>query len=285
MANSFTYAQKYLQDPNNLFQVYKAAAKTGVLESLVKFVPELANTVKIYHRELSSYTLDAYNRDSGTVKKDIVGSWKTYTLTQDKGNSLYLDILDAEEVAGDSIIAEANFYARTVIAPAVDTYRLGVLGAGSGNVVTTDPTVDNVVDLIKGLVAFQEDNEVPTSTKKWLFVTPAFKQLLETADKITHFINWREAGENINTKVAYFDNIEIISVPSSRFPTDTHAILVDETAIASCVRFNESKVLTGANLPGKFGYQIDLRLYYDLWVIDRASTATTTSYGIGSIVA
>ena len=96
MANNMALAQKYLPI---LDEVYKASAKASILDQTdVKFVN--ANTVQLF--DISMDGLGTYNRSTGFVTGDVIGAWKDYALTQDRGRAFIIDSMDNEETIGMS---------------------------------------------------------------------------------------------------------------------------------------------------------------------------------------
>jgi hypothetical protein len=278
MANNIALAQKYVADPENFQGVFAAATLTGDLTTQdVVFTG--AKTVKMpfYNFSLAAGAdLPNYNRATGTTLVDLIETWKELTLSQDKGPSLYIDEMDDEETLGQGIIKRVNEFIRTRHVPAVDKYRFSV--AFKTPTPATDPTVvgakivvgniltkDNVLDAIDAAFEYQSEQAV-TKEGLVLYIKPSARTLLQRAKDLSRQIVVQNVSiNNVNTVIETYNGAKIVEVPSAILGTDIDFALVQPKALASCVKYNASKILTGESLPGKFGYQWDHRFYYDLF--------------------
>lgn len=278
MANTIALAQKYIADINNFNQVYKYASLTADLEANQIKVLD-GNTVKLPKYAFSNYALPTYSRDSGTTVVDLIESWNTYTLTQDKGTTLKLDVMDDEETLSQGLIKRANEYVRQVIVPAVDTYRFGVLAtvptpattpteADLGSKIVTDAvlTTSNVFEKIDAAFKYQADNEVP-KTDLILYVTPATRHLMQRSTDISKKFDVQTVQGEISTVIEYYNGAKIVEVPSGRLGAGISFMLVQPKAVASCVKFNESVLVNLTETDAKFfGFAWKWRMYYDLFI-------------------
>lgn len=276
MANNIALAQKYLNDPTNFNQVYKNEAKTVDLEgNQLKFLD--ANTVKLPRYNFSASVMGTYSRDSGAPVVDLVETWDTYTLSQDKGNSIKLDVMDDEETLGEGIIKRANEFTRRVIVPGIDAYRFGKLATvptpatdptvvGAKIVGTTASTATDAISNVDTAFEFLEKNEVPMEGLV-LYVTPAFRLLMQRSDDITKKFSVQDGGNNVDTRVEFYNGAKIVTVPPARLGTNIEFILVQPKAVASAVKFNESKLIDlTETTQGFFGQGWKYRVYYDLFL-------------------
>lgn len=282
---SFNLAQAFLKDAVKLNQVAKDNLVTADLEAnQVKFVG--ANTVKL---PVISYqymdgetptdltTLSAYSRTTGFVPALLNLAWDTFTLTQDKGNSLKLDAMDDEEGLGQALIPFAEEYIRTLEVPAIDKYRLHKLVYFAGNVKDNKDGAD--ADKMYGLLmdgfAQLTDDEF-SGEGLILYVTPATDNLLQTSSLLSRFIRVDEIRDGkVSTKIRYFNDAKIVVVPESRYPGNfggvdnltVHFILVDPTAQLSVVKHKPATFYPEGSVPGFDGSQIDMRVYHDTFVL------------------
>ena len=269
MANTIALAVNYLADPSNLNAVYKAASKTADLEAeRVQFLG--ANEVKLPKISFGA-GLGDYDRATGYVAMDVTKAWDTYTLTQDKGNQLGVDVMDDEESKGQGVIQFANEYIRRIVVPAVDTYRFGKLVAGSTNAAT--PAVlaaDQVVDAL--LAGFQALEEAEVESERLIiYMTPAIRTLLMTDSQIQKYVSVGQWGNSVDMNVEMFNGAKIVTVNSSRLGATTNFLIVDPSAVLSVVKHNPAHYFAAGTFPGKDSDLIDYRLYYDLFVIAERS--------------
>lgn len=297
MANNIALAQKYLNDPRNFNQVYKNASKTIDLEAnQLQFLD--ANTVKLPIYNFSSSVMGTYSRDTGAPLIDLIEKWSTYTLSQDKGNSIKLDVMDDEETLGEGLIKRANEFTRRVIVPGIDTYRFGVLASvptpttdptvvGSKIVGTTASTASDAISNVDAGFEYLEKNEVPMEGLV-LYVTPAFRLLMQRSADITKKFDVQLVDGDVNTRIETYNGAKIVTVPNTRLGTNIEFILVQPMSVGSAVKFNESRFIDLTNTTqGFFGQGWKYRVYYDLFISEgqaiiegSGSTKTLVNPGI-----
>lgn len=265
MANSFALAQNYLADPSNLNAVYKEASKTAILEAdRVQF--EGANVVKLPKIAFGA-GLGDYSRTSGYVGLDSELTWDTYTLSQDKGNKLPIDVMDLEETKqSEGIIKFVNEYVRQVVVPAIDTYRFGKLASGAGTTKALTLDASNVVDELLTADAAMTEAEVPEEGRL-IFMSATKLQLLQSSSDISKYISYGMYDGKINNKVVEFNGAKIITVPQARLGTDTQFLYVHPSAILTVVKHNPTYIVPrGQHTDGDFDVAL-YRMYHDLFVV------------------
>lgn len=277
MANDITLAQKYINNVENFNQVFKRDSLTGLLETQkLNFLD--ANTVKVPNRKFSTYTLGDYNRATGAAQVDLEEEWDTYTLTQDKGEFLYLDVMDDEETLSEGLIARANARNREVVVPSVDKYRFGVLATvptpatdptvvGAKIITAAAATVDNAVELVDNAHEYMEENEVPIDGTV-LFVTPAFRKKMQRSKDIQKNFGVRDITlGGITTQFDEYNGSLIVTVPTPRLGANTEFILVNPLSVTATIKFNESRLVDGtATTSNLFGNFWKFRLYHDFFI-------------------
>lgn len=268
MANSITKAVNYLADPQNLNAVYKASSKTIDLEAN-KVVFTGANSVK-----MPKYTfggaLGTYNRATGYVANDITKAWDTYTLSQDMGNELVLDVMDDEETRGEGIVKATNEYIRQVVVPAIDTYRFSKLVSGTGTTKALTLTAANIVDELLTAEATLTENEVPEEGRI-IYMTAAKLNLLQSSSDITKYLGVRSAEGALNMQVKTFNDAKIVVVPSGRLGASTEFLYIHPSAALSCVKHNPAYFFAAGTHRGLDADVVDYRMYYDLFVVTNKS--------------
>jgi len=266
MANSIALAVEYLKDTVALNAVFKQRTLTGDIEApKVQFVG--ADTVKLPKLSFGD-GLGDYNRASGHVANDVTLSWDLYKLNQDKGNKLMLDSMDDEEGLGQSIIPYVNEYIRTVVVPAVDTYRFTKLIAGAGTIeYDVTVTAATILEDILGALETFATKEVETEGNI-LYVTPAVDTLFQTSEDLVRYVQIGSWNGDIDTKVRMFNGNKIVVVPASRLGAGVNFVLVNPAAVMAVVKHNPASFFAQGMIPGFDGSEVDYRLYHDLFVIE-----------------
>lgn len=211
MPNSIQLAQRYLPI---LDEIYKANSLTSFMDTAnerVRFIG--ANTVQLYKSALDG--LGDYSRADGFVNGSITGSWEALTLTQDRGRSFNIDVMDNDETLGMALGTTVGEFVRTKVIPEIDAYRFAKFAGTSG---VDGASADiasgaDVIELIDAAQASMDDNEVPYEGRV-LFVNPTVYAYLKQNIQ-RRLINEVVADRN----VVMLDNMRVISVPVSRFNT------------------------------------------------------------------
>ena len=213
VSNSIALVTKYLP---LIDEVYKAASKTAVLDTANERVRWIgADTVKMM--TLSEVGLGNYSRDNGFVPGDTTAAWETFQITQDRGRSYHLDVMDNDESLGLVLGNLLGNIERVHIVPELDAYRFAKY-ASAANIdgATGDITVGttDVKSLISAAEASMTNNEVPDEGRI-LFISPRCKDALK-GNIERRIIN---SESNVSYEVEYFDGMRIVTVPQARFNT------------------------------------------------------------------
>lgn len=212
--NTFTYAQDFLPI---LDEVYKVASKTSILDTAnerVRFIG--ADTVNLYTTTMDG--LGDYSRNAGFVTGSVVGAWEPYKLTQDRGRSFMVDVMDNDETMGMAFGTLTGEFIRTQVTPEIDSYRFAKY-AGTSGISQADPAditvgTTDVPSLIQTAETVMGDDEVPEEGRILFISETAYAAL---KDKITRFVANGERG--IETAVDFYDGMRVIKVPKGRFNT------------------------------------------------------------------
>jgi len=248
MGNNIALAKKYLPI---LDEVYKASAKASILDQTdVKFVN--ANTVQLF--DISMDGLGTYNRSTGFVTGDVIGAWKDYTLTQDRGRAFIIDSMDNEETIGMSFGKLAGEFIRTKVAPEIDAYTFATLaGTSSINGTNGDITVgtSDVAVWLENATEALDADEVPDEGRIVFMSETCYNAMKQKIDR-------QLANENgVNTNVEYYNGMRIIRVPQARF--NTKITLYDG--------FSENQEDGGFVIPGSTSYKINFLIVHPSAVI------------------
>lgn len=212
--NSIALASRYLPI---LDEVYKDASKTAILDAIegerVRFIG--AKTVNLFSTSMNG--LGNYSRNQGFVTGDVTGTWEQYQLSQDRGRSFMVDVMDNDESMGMAFGTLAGEFIRTKEVPELDAYRFAKYASTSGVTVATPVDITGSVDGVALLdTADQEmsDDEVPKDGRI-MFVSEKFYKNIK--EHITRFVANSDNG--INRTIEMFDNMPVVRVPKGRFYT------------------------------------------------------------------
>ena len=134
MANTISAAIEYVNNQQEVLRMFNTYLLSADL--IKKIIEHKGKTVSYDAMSFASYTMGSFNRRNGLSMKDFVFERKTRELSQDRGDSLDLDIADQNEaqIAG-GIARVYNFYQIKVAIPTMDAYAFGKLSAPGNNAV------------------------------------------------------------------------------------------------------------------------------------------------------
>lgn len=204
MANSIALFKKYV---DLLDEVYKASAKTAVLESDSSLMAAGAAANEIIVPKISMDGLADYSRNGGYVGGDVTLTNETVKFNFDRGRTFTVDAMDNEETAGVAFGRLSSEFIRTKVVPELDAFRFATLAKNTGYTVA-GATLTTGTDVLDALVAAQgamDENEVPEEGRI-LFITPSLYNLVMAVDTT-------KSKEVLNSFT------EIVKVPQARFYT------------------------------------------------------------------
>ena len=109
--NTIALAQRYLP---MLDEVYKYSSRSAILDNpRVEFIG--GNAVKVFKTSMDG--LADYSRNNGYVNGAVNGTWETMTLSQDRGRSFQIDVMDNEESLDLAFGTLAGEFIRTKVVP------------------------------------------------------------------------------------------------------------------------------------------------------------------------
>lgn len=204
MANSIALFKKYI---DLLDEVYKASAKTSVLDINGALVQAGANANEIIIPKISMDGLADYSRNSGYVNGDVSLTNETVKFNYDRGRKFTVDAMDNEETAGLAFGKLSGEFIRTKVVPEMDAIRFasyaGISGIGSAEAALTSG--ESVLAAINAANTALDEAEVPADGR-YLFITPTLKNLAENVD-------------TYKSKAMMSKFAGVIDVPQSRFYT------------------------------------------------------------------
>lgn len=288
MANSISLVTKFLPV---LDEVYKRESVTSILDtanSRVEFIG--ANIIKLFTIELDG--LGNYNRNTGYVGGDITAAWEQYQLTQDRGRSFMLDVMDNDETLGMTLAGLLSEFLRVYVVPEIDAYRFakyagttGILSATAADIGSSSDVVGFIDEADKAM----SNNEVPHDGRVLFVSEDVYKRL---KGQITRYIENDEA--NINRTIEVFDNMRVIRVPQNRFntaitlydgstsgqeaggyivPASTsypiNFMIVHPSAVAQVVKHVVPRLFSPQQNQIADAWKYDYRIYHDAFVLNQ----------------
>lgn len=198
--------EKFKKYAAMLDEVYVQTAKTGVLESGSELFRLGANASEIIIPKMSMDGLGNYSRNSGYLDGSVELTMETVPFDYERGRAFMVDAMDNEETAGVAFGSLAGEFIRTKVVPELDAVRFAKYASVSETKKETLTDAENVLSAIRTAKAQLDAAEVP-ETERYLFITPALKDVIDSAET--------------TVSKAVLDNFAgIITVPQSRFNTE-----------------------------------------------------------------
>jgi hypothetical protein len=213
MSNSYSFPVAYT---NMLDRIYQTGAVTSVLEaanSKYRFSEVDAKT--IYLKKIALQGLANYTRDTGYGAGDIGITWEAHTMAVDRSKKFILDVLDAREAYLQIAEVGAEFM-RTKVVPEIDAYRFHKICNLCSVDTTGTLTGDTVIKAINDGSKTLDDAEVPKEGRV-IFASSETMQNMKKSGEFFRIINVGNNANSINTNIDSYDDMPIISVPSTRF--------------------------------------------------------------------
>ena len=201
--------EKFKQNaPQLLDAVYKAAAKTAILDTEEELVQAGANANEIIIPMIDMDGLGDYSRNSGYTDGDVKLTNQTVPFDYERGRKLKVDRIDNEETAGIAFGKLSGEFVRTKVVPEVDAMRFAKYSS-LNDITKLAPVTytkgEEILEAIQDTYSQMTEDEVGES-ERFLFITPTLHKKAKHVSKIT------------NTDI--LDNFAaVIEVPQSRFYT------------------------------------------------------------------
>lgn len=274
---SLAKAIKYIKSPDELLATLRRGSLTSDLV-LPNTVFTGAQTVKYQHIDFGSYELGSYSTAGGYTQTKIVATWKDLVLTQDKGNALIIDKFEDEEAMANGLVTYVNRYILDVQAPALDTYRFGVI-AGKSGILFKKATLSNstVLGAVLDAFALMNDNGINTDSGMILYVSPTVDKWLGEAALGKGYITMGSWNNSVDTNVVKFNEAKKVVVPSARLGAGVQFILLHKNAVAAFEKYRETVYFD--QIPGHGGRkaEADVGVYHECFVYDELVNAVYVS--------
>ena len=281
VGNTIALAERYLPI---LDEIYKAGSKSAILDTAAERV-RWEGAKKAYLFNTTLVGLANYDRNAGFVPGDATDGWEDYEITQDRGRSFLIDVMDNDETLGMAFGTLVGEFERTQVIPEMDAYRFAkyASGAAAAQVITETLSAGAAtIASIDNATAALDNAEVPYEGRI-LFVNPNTYKLIKGG--VTRMV--MNGENNVNYNVEIYNDMRLITVPSGRFNTavtinapTTSAGAGGYTASGDAINYmivHPSAVLQVVKhaVPRTFSPQVnqeadawkfDYRVYHDCWV-------------------
>lgn len=264
MSNTITKAERYINNKEALDKIFAAKSYTTELEKPCQVVG--ADTVKIQSITFENKTLGDFDRINGYSAKDFKLEWITKKLSQDKGDSIFLDRMDDEEANVQGIATLHNKYVREIEVPEVDSYRFRTITATKDiNSATGTLTKTTAADAIYDAYIAMEEAGVNLEGLI-LYVSPTIDGYLRKDAYAKGHVTIGTWNGQIGTEVRLFETAWIKVVPEAILGQGVNFILLHPSAVNAQKKYQEAVIFDQIAGHGKRLIEIDEGIYHDCWV-------------------
>lgn len=280
VGNTIALAEKYLPI---LDEIYKVESRSAILDTAAERVRwDGAKKAYLFNTEMVG--LSGYDRNAGFVPGDVNTGWEDYEITQDRGRSFLVDVMDNDETLGMAFGTLVGEFQRTQEVPELDAYRFAkyASGAAVSQIKTETPTASTIVGLIDDATATLDDAEVPYEGRI-LFVNPNTYKLIKGG--ITRMV--MNDDRNVNYNVDIYNDMRVITVPTGRFntavtinaPTTSSGaggytasgnainyMIIHPSAVLQVVKHVVPRIFSPEVNQEADAWKFDYRVYHDCWV-------------------
>ena len=268
MANTIQAAIEYVSNQQEVLRMFNTYLLSADL--IKRIIEHKGKTVAYDSMSFASYTMGTFNRRNGLTMKDFVFERKNRELSQDRGDSLDLDIADQNEaqIAG-GIARVYNFYQIKVAIPTMDAYAFEKLSAAGNNASAHGSlTASNIVKALFSDFAKLKQHRVKTE-ECLLYITASANALLEEAAFGRGVLTvgvWKGNGNwdgDLQATCTMVKGAKVVEVPDDYLNGAAyvlvHPLAFDIIPVLDIVEFHD-------RVPGKPGIsQVDVREYFDAW--------------------
>lgn len=237
--------------------------------------------------------LGDYDRTNGFVKGGVTLSWKTYSLTQDRGRTFSIDSQDVDETAfvatAGTVLGE---FQRTQVVPEIDAYRyskLATLAIEAEQTRSLTVTAENVLDEILTDLASMED--VIGAKDVVITMSPITANLLAKNKEAMAMLNKAMLAKGaLSVEVQALNDNPIVKAPSKLLKTefefldgetsgqeaggfkaatgalDINWIIATKDAPIAISKTDKTRTFSPDVNQDADAWKIDYRKYHDLWV-------------------
>lgn len=240
-----------------------------------------AKTVKVY--SIGTAEENTYGRNTngtsryGTVK-DLSVTEQEMTLSQDKSSTFAIDKMDEDETLGALNAGSALArQLREVTFVNADKYTYLKMAANAGNSATGTFTSSSAYGDITTATEALDEAEAPIEGRVLLTTPAGYKAIKGSSDIVLD----TEIGQDMRIRgvVANLDGMFIQKLPSKYFPTGLNFMVAHKDATVRPFKLAEYKIHTEPQ--GVSGSLVEMRVYYDAFVLDNKADAIYTHFMSG----
>lgn len=224
-------------------------------------------TINVYSIDTVALgTYAATGSDRFGSPTEVGNTLQEMTLTQKPSFSMTIDKTNdtdqmGTKAAGTALQRELD----EVMYPAIDKYRIKRLCYGAGKVLglSAAPDATTIADKITDGTEWLDNLLVPEEGRYLLIRNDMYKALKRSDD----FLNLEDLGTKALAKghVGEIDNMTVIKVPATYFPTGVYFIIAHKKAALGAMKLSE--FFTHKNPPGLCGVRIEGLVYHDAFVL------------------
>lgn len=216
--NTFAYAQLFQQE---LDKQAVAGATSGWMEKNAgSVIYNGGKEIKI--PKLTMDGMGNYNRGTGFVAGASTLAYETFTMSQDRGRTFFIDSMDVNET---NFVANASNlmgeFQRTQVIPEIDAYRYSAIASSCMDASRASggytPAVADVYSKLKADIAAIQD--VVGAKPLVITMSTATLNLLENSAELQRRLDVGTFNGVVSSEVKMIDSCPIIEVPSARLKT------------------------------------------------------------------
>ena len=242
--------------------------------------------IKIPRLDVAGYK--EHGRSGGWNRQAFSNDFEIKTLTHDRDVEFFVDTMDVDET--NQILSAANItntFTTEQAIPELDKYRYSKIYADyaalSKTPNTTALTAANILTEFDDMMQSMDEAEVPLEGR-YGYMTPTTQRLLKDAPQVVRQIMGDSATQTINRIVSNLDNVNFISVPSSRMKSaydftngavpavgakQINMILIHPKAVIAPIKHSAIYLFAPGEHTEGDGYLYQNRSYSDLFLIER----------------
>ena len=242
---------------------------------------------------IRKYAFGGLGKYDGTITSNagVTATWETQKLQNKRSTKLYLEKIEGLE--GQVELAEmVSEFQRVEVVPERDAYVFqkayaATEGLPTNRVTATTLSASTVKAAIDAGIKSLNDLEAP-KVGRIMYVSCEVYDYMKNASFFTYTLNAGEGQNNLDTRVASYEGMKVVEVPSSRFATvvtlsDTDGftiggktinfLIICKGAVQVIDKITMGEVVPSANNPDSFEDTYKYLTYYDAITFDNQKTA------------
>ena len=282
MPNNIALITQYLK--STLDKIYMQTSKTAILEAPNEMVREAGQAGIYMIPKIAMQGLYDYSRSAGFTAAGVTLDWELVQLAYDRGSKFFVDRMDSEESAAIALSNLAAEFLRTKVVPEVDALRFARI-AGKAGIHEAKASITTTAEARTAFRQAEEalrDSQVDSESIV-MFCTPSYYGLFEEAVGQYRLVQ----GSNPDFRVANYNGIQIMQVPSSRFFSEIslatsgdggynaepsavglNFAMMDRNAVFQITKHANGRLFSPDVVQAMDAWQYDYRIYHDLFTMD-----------------